>query len=84
MSPDQFKQNRKALGLTQKKLGNELRVTSRHISYIETNVRKPSGVLIKCFELLMLTKAKMVMYDEYSEKSKELWDKTAKKFKEKK
>jgi len=63
VNKEQFKQNREALGLTKPQLAKELKVSTRHISYIENGDRKPSGVLIRCFELLM--KYDYKLYDLY-------------------
>jgi len=51
MNPEQFKQTRKKLNLTQKKLAEELGLQdARHIRYIESGQRELKGVLLKCFE----------------------------------
>ena len=53
MTPNEFLLNREALNLTPPQLAKELRVSTRHIDYIEKGERKPSGVLIGYFELLI-------------------------------
>ena len=56
MTPQQFKQKRKELNLTQEQLANELGLSpkngSRQIRGIESGERKPSNLLLRCFELL--------------------------------
>lgn len=55
MTPQQFKQKRKELNLSQKELANELGLATangdRQIRGIETGSRKPSKLLVRCFEL---------------------------------
>ena len=53
MNKEQFRANRGALGLTKIQLADELCISTRHIDYIEKGDRKPSGVLIRCFELFI-------------------------------
>jgi len=58
MTPEEWKQNRKDLGLTQVELAKELDSTQVYISYIETDTKTPSRILIRSFELLILSKKK--------------------------
>ncbi len=51
MTPQEFKQKRKELNLTQKQFAKELGLQNdRHIRYIESGQRELKGVLLKCFE----------------------------------
>lgn len=65
MTPQQFKQHRKALNLTQKQLADELGLTPKngkqYIRMIERGIREPSGVLIRCFELLIEKEKKAIL-----------------------
>tara|TARA_R110002110_G_scaffold309030_1_gene522611 strand:+ start:317 stop:514 length:198 start_codon:yes stop_codon:yes gene_type:complete len=58
MNPQQFKQNRKDLKFTQKRLAEELGLSKKngdvHVRKIESGNREASGVLIRCFELIMV------------------------------
>lgn len=59
MTPEEFKQNRKKLNLTQRQLAKELGLAKNGGSYIrkvESGRAYPSGLLIKCFQLLILKK----------------------------
>lgn len=59
MTPNQFKQNREDLGLTQKQLASELRLAkngNQYIRMIEKGKKEPSGVLIRCFEFIIKDK----------------------------
>ena len=57
MTPQQFKQARKDLNLTQSQLAKKLGLSEKnggdHIRRIENNKRNPSGSLIKAFEMLI-------------------------------
>jgi len=57
MTPQQFKNHRKDLGLNQKQLAYELRLSPNngmnYIRMIEKGKKEPSGVLIRCFELII-------------------------------
>ena len=59
MTPQQFKQKRKELGLTTRQLANELRLSPKtgdvYIRKIESGASEPSGLLIRCFELFLLS-----------------------------
>lgn len=56
ITPQQFKQTRKDLNLTQKQLAIKLGLSEKnggnHIRRIENNKRHPSGSLLKALELL--------------------------------
>ena len=55
MTPQQFKQKRKGLNLTQRQLAKALGLAKNgdvHIRRIENGKREPSGLLLRCFELL--------------------------------
>ena len=59
MTPQEFKSHRKALNLTQKQLAKELGLSKSgdvHIRKVENNRGEASGLLIKCFELLIKSK----------------------------
>jgi len=55
MSPEEFKQNRKDLKLTQPQLAKELGLSEKngdvYIRKVEKGRSQPSGLLIRCFEL---------------------------------
>jgi len=57
MTPAEFKQNRKDLKLTQRQLAKELGLSEKngdvYIRRIEGGKCNASGLLIKCFELLI-------------------------------
>ena len=56
MSPQEFKQNRQKLGLTQRQLARELGLAKNgdvYIRKIENGRGNPSGLIIKCFELFI-------------------------------
>lgn len=56
MTPDEFKQHRKALNLTQMELASELGLAkngNQYIRMIEKGKKEPSGMLIRCFELFI-------------------------------
>jgi len=50
MNKEQFLKNREALGLEKAQLAKKLDVSLRQIDHIEKGDRKPSRVLIRCFE----------------------------------
>lgn len=56
MTPQQFKQKRKELNLTTRELANQLGLSPKngdvYIRKIESGASEPSGLLLKCFELL--------------------------------
>ena len=56
MTPQEFKQKRKNLNLTQRQLAKKLGLSEkngdRYIRGIEAGDREASGLLIRCFELL--------------------------------
>ena len=56
MTPEQFKQKRKELNLTQRQLAQELGLSEkngdRYIRGIESGDREASGLLLRCLELL--------------------------------
>ncbi len=58
MTPQEFKQHRKTLNLTQEELAEELGITQASVSRIETGVRKASKRLIKAFSLLIESRKK--------------------------
>ena len=43
-TPKEFKQWRKAAGLTQRKLAALLKITASHVNYLENGKRSPSGM----------------------------------------
>jgi DNA-binding CsgD family transcriptional regulator len=45
-TPKEFKQWRKAAGLTQRKLAALLKITASHVNYLENGKRSPSAALI--------------------------------------
>ena len=57
MTPSQFKQHRKSLNLTQSQLADKLGLSPKYgddyIRMLEKGNRKPSGVLIRCFEFVI-------------------------------
>jgi transcriptional regulator with XRE-family HTH domain len=66
MTPQQFKQTRKDLNLTQRQLANELGLSekngSNYIRKVENGKSQPSGLLIKAISLLKdLKKIKKVV-----------------------
>ena len=60
MNRQNFKQNRKALNLTQTELAKKLGCAEGHkyISAIETGRRTPGDILLRAFELLIEIKGK--------------------------
>lgn len=56
MNKQQFKQRRKELNLSTRQLANELGLSPKngdvYIRKIESGASEPSGLLIRCFELL--------------------------------
>jgi predicted transcriptional regulator len=58
MKPQDFKQSRKDLGLTQRQLAKELGLSEKnggvYIRRVENGKCQPSGLLIRCFELYMM------------------------------
>ena len=55
MTPQEFKQIRKELNLTQRQLAQELGLSKNGRGYIvkiENGKREPSGLLIRCLHLL--------------------------------
>ena len=60
MTPEQFKQKRKDLGLSQNQLSKELGLSEKtgdaYIRKIENGSREPSGLLLRCFILYELCK----------------------------
>ncbi|HDY66327.1 hypothetical protein LCGC14_1499490 [marine sediment metagenome] len=56
MTPQEFKQTRKDLGLTTRQLARELGLSNKngdvYIRKIESGASDPSGLLLRCFELL--------------------------------
>lgn len=77
MTPKQFKQHRKDLGLTQKQLASELGLAkngNQYIRMIEKGEREPSGVLIMGFERLILIEGiqKILIEAIYSKKADSL------------
>lgn len=60
INAEEFKQNRKALNLTQAELAKELCCKGgyRVMSAIETGRKKPSDILLRAFELLILNRKK--------------------------
>jgi transcriptional regulator with XRE-family HTH domain len=54
MTPQQFKEKRKDLNLTQRQLAKELGLSEKngdvYIRKVENGRCEPSGLLIKCFE----------------------------------
>lgn len=55
MNPDQIKQIRKELGLTQRQLANELGLAKNgdvYIRKVENGRAEPSGLLLKAIEML--------------------------------
>ncbi len=54
MTPQQFKQTRKALNLTQRQLAKELGLAENgdvYIRKVENGRGEPSGLLLRCLEL---------------------------------
>jgi len=45
-TPKEFKQWRKAAGLTQRKLAALLKITASHVNYLENGKRSPSAALV--------------------------------------
>jgi len=62
MTPANFKQARKELGLTQSQLARELGLSKkngdRYIRRIESGENEPSGLLIKAFEFFIIINQK--------------------------
>lgn len=60
MTPKEFKQIRESLNLTQRQLAHELDLKpkngAQYIRMIETGVRVPSDVLLRCLELVVKMK----------------------------
>lgn len=59
MNPQQLKQTRKKLGLTQRQLAKELGLAKNgdvYIRKLENDRAQPSSLLLKCLELLVKVK----------------------------
>lgn len=60
MNPQQLKQTRKELGLTQRQLAKELGLAKNgdvYIRKVENGRAEPSGLLLRCLELLVKVKS---------------------------
>ena len=63
LTPQQFKQKRKELNLTQKQLAKELGLSEKsgdvYIRKVENGRCEPSGLLLRCFDLFILSTQKI-------------------------
>ena len=52
-TPKEFKQWRKAAGLTQRQMAARLKITAAHVAYLEHGKRSPSAALVKRYRKFM-------------------------------
>ena len=52
-TPKEFKQWRKAAGLTLRQMAARLKISYPHVSYLENGLRSPSGALVKRYRKFM-------------------------------
>src|ERR1039457_5413864 len=66
-TPKEFKQWRKAAGLTQRQMAARLKITAAHVAYLEHGKRSPSAALVKRYRKFMPSKERCANDGPYSE-----------------